>query len=522
MVDFASGLMSFATGGLKTYNRLEEEKEQREQGVIGDASFNASENVRLIVEDAASSIKADRDSYNKIYKGMEANFNTIASEYGPDYDPELDILAAERQDLFVGDLDTVRSNVQNYLRVGPLSGDITKESDVYKSYQEAYGDVSGGELFKQRRKTMNTQVRDSMSQIIGANSSKLLLDPFMNMDAQPGDATYVSPRNLERAQEGRISREDFVSNINQLMDLKILDPSEPATRGELMQASNFVPTATVTDMRAALNASGVTDPFEQNVKIMVQMNEVVQSLKMQGSEQDATKLLVERGVITPDNIAVMQNSIQPLILNNFEDRIQTIANGPGQAGLMMTRYLQDKTTFKAQDPDGYATTLGLVEEQMQNAIRDVNDTGYVDMVGKFVKTSDPVLAAKINPELAVPFFTIDPNTGEQNTQPTPGIIIPTIMDGMLKIVDYNGNSLGTMPLSQFFAVSQDKDTRTETETVTGGGYTIERETKVLGDTPTIAPYDAQYGVVAGNKIRELIYQNNGGQQAVLSMVGINK
>ena len=35
MVDFASGLMSFATGGLKTYNRLEEEKEQREQGVIG-------------------------------------------------------------------------------------------------------------------------------------------------------------------------------------------------------------------------------------------------------------------------------------------------------------------------------------------------------------------------------------------------------------------------------------------------------------------------------------------------------
>ena len=518
MVDFASGLMSFATGGLKTYNRLEEEKAKREQGILDDASFNAAENVRLIVEDAATTKKQEGETFNKIYRNIETNFAAISSEYGPDYDPELDILAAERQDLFVGDLDTARANVKNYLRVGPLSGDITRESDVYKSYQEAYGDISGGELIKQKRKTMNNQVRDSMSQILGANSTTLLLDPFMNKDAQPGDATYVSPRNLERAQEGRVSRESFITNLNQLMDQKILDPSEPATRGELMQASNFVPTATVTDMRSALLASGVTDPFEQNVKIMVQMNEVVQALKMQGSEEDATKLLVERGVITPDNIAVMQNSIQPLILANFEDRIQTIANGPGQAGLMMTRYLENKTTFKDQDLDGYLSTLSLVEEQMQNAIRDVNDTGYVDMVGKFVKTSDPVLAAKINPELAVPFFITDTNTGER--EEVPGIIIPTVMDGMLKIVDYNGNALGTMRLAQFFAVPQDKDTTTET--VTGGGYTIEREVKALGDTPTIAPYDAQYGVPAGNRIRELIYQNNGGQQAVLSMVGINK
>ena len=30
--------------------------------------------------------------------------------------------------------------------------------------------------------------------------------------------------------------------------------------------------------------------------------------------------------------------------------------------MMMTRYLQDKTTFEQQDPDGYAVTLGLIEE----------------------------------------------------------------------------------------------------------------------------------------------------------------
>jgi len=520
MVDFASGLMSFATGGLKAYNRIQDEKKQREQGILEQADFDASETVRLLVEDSANSLKTDRNAFNAMYKNMEGNFNAIASEYGSEYDEELNILAAERQDLFTGDLDTVRSNVQNYLRVGPLSGDITPESDVYKSYVEAYGDVSGGQIFQKKRKEMSTKVRDNMSQVIGSNSTNLFLEPFMNMDAQPGDETYVRPEVFERAQEGRVSREDFVTNLNQLTDIQILDPSGPVTRGELMRVSNFVPTATVDDMRASLAASGVTDPFEQNIKIMVQKNEIVKALEMQGSDTDATKLLMDRGVITTDNIAVMQNSIQPMILANFEDRIQQIAKTPGQAGIMMTRYLQDKTTFQQQDPDGYMSTLQLVEEQMQNAIRDVNDTGYVDMVGKFVQTSDPALAAKINPELAVPFIVENPTTGQKEN--VPGIIIPTIVDNTLKIVDYNGNAIGTMPLTQFFAVPQDKDTKTKTETVTGGGYTVEREVSVLGETPTIAPYDAQYGVVAGNKIRELIYQNNGGQAAVMSMVGINR
>ena len=67
MVDFASGLMSFATGGLKTYNRLEEEKGKREQGILDDASFNAAENVRLIVEDAANTKKQEGETFNKIY-----------------------------------------------------------------------------------------------------------------------------------------------------------------------------------------------------------------------------------------------------------------------------------------------------------------------------------------------------------------------------------------------------------------------------------------------------------------------
>ena len=152
MVDFASGLMSFATGGLKAYNRIQDEKKQREQGILEQADFDASETVRLLVEDSANSLKTDRNAFNAMYKNMEGNFNAIASEYGSEYDEELNILAAERQDLFTGDLDTVRSNVQNYLRVGPLSGDITPESDVYKSYVEAYGDVSGGQIFQKKRK----------------------------------------------------------------------------------------------------------------------------------------------------------------------------------------------------------------------------------------------------------------------------------------------------------------------------------------------------------------------------------
>ena len=78
MVDFASGLMSFATGGLKTYNKLQEEKAQREQDRY---ARQTNKRTGLRFGSQMSNVRAQQ-LRAKTFSGYDQGINTTAKMGG--------------------------------------------------------------------------------------------------------------------------------------------------------------------------------------------------------------------------------------------------------------------------------------------------------------------------------------------------------------------------------------------------------------------------------------------------------
>ena len=85
---------------------------------------------------------------------------------------------------------------------------------------------------------------------------------------------------------------------------------------------------------------------------------------------------------------------------------------------------------------------------------------------------------------------------------------------MIKRKDYNGNELFTKTLEFFFLpITTTKEISKDGPRGIGDSdiTTTVEEGEVIG-------YDAIYGKAAGDKIRQLIFNNNGGQAAVIAML----
>ena len=489
MVDFASGLMSFATGAVKGGIEIQKRREQREDDLIAGAETDAATEVETMINDARAELRASQNLFNTTANNQIKNWNSIASEYGAEFQDDLSILAVSRPDLFQGtDLEKIRSNVNNFMNVGPLGGDITPDSDVAKDFYSQYGEgATGSSVFKAQQDAYNAKVRNNMSQLVGSNSTKLLLDDYLPKGAVKGDQTFIREKKLERVQEGRVSREAFLGNVNDLVNSGLTTDPDSVSQGAYMKTANWVPTMTVNDMRANLVANGVTSVADQNASIMVAMANTRTALKNQGFEGDALKAMVDKGVITADNIAVMQDSVQGLVMDLWQKNIETIAKQKdiSQNGMLVHNYLTNDK-FAELNPDGHKAALSIVKEQMVAAQKAISSMGYTNMVGEFVQTVDPKTMSIVDPALAI--------ASVEDGKITPGVIHPRLVDGVFKITDYNGNELGTAPLEFFFAID-------DTE-----------------DGPAIPKYDAQYGAKNGDKIRQIIFDNNGGEAAVMSMI----
>jgi len=337
MVDFASGLMSFATGAVKGGIEIQKRREQREDELITGAETDAATEVETMINDARAELRASQNLFNTTANNQIKNWNSIASEYGTEFQDDLSVLAVSRPDLFQGtDLEKIRSNVNNFMNVGPLGGEITPDSDVTKQFYQDYGQgATGSSVFKAQQDAYNAKVRNNMSQLVGSNSTKLLLDDYLpqgyadNLGKQKGSQVYIRPEKLERVQEGKISREAFLGNINELVNSEFTSDPASVSPGRYLSTANWVPAMSMKDMRQALTAKGVTDPIQQNTEIMLQVAGIQRALELQGVKKENIQgLLLEKGITDTDNIMSMQSSIQPIVLANLNTRLENLSNSP--------------------------------------------------------------------------------------------------------------------------------------------------------------------------------------------------
>tara|TARA_R110001592_G_scaffold72262_2_gene220717 strand:+ start:198 stop:1727 length:1530 start_codon:yes stop_codon:yes gene_type:complete len=497
MVDFASGLMSFATGAVKGGIEIQKRREQREDELITGAETDAATEVETMINDARAELRASQNLFNTTANNQIKNWNSIASEYGTEFQDDLSVLAVSRPDLFQGtDLEKIRSNVNNFMNVGPLGEEITPDSDVAKQFYQDYGQgATGSSVFKAQQDAYNAKVRNNMSQLVGSNSTKLLLDDYLPQNAVKGDQTFIRPEKLERVQEGKVSREAFLGNINELVNSEFTSDPASVSPGRYLSTVNWVPAMSMKDMRQALTAKGVTDPIQQNTEIMLQVAGIQRALELQGVKKENIQgLLLEKGITDTDNIMSMQSSVQPIVLANLNTRLENLSNSPltdPTTKALILNYLNNK---EGMDPESLRTLKGTLEEQLFAAEKEVRGTGYVDAVGNFIQSVDPEVIKQTNPQLLI-------NLGSKDN-PTKGIVDPKLTDGILSIRDYNQNIIGTMDIEDFFSPGHVNDK----------GEFIQGEKS--GSTIYRSNYDYRYGESYGKRMRQIIYLMNGGQAEV--------
>ncbi len=217
MVDFASGLMSFATGAVKGGLELQKQRDKRELGIIESAEEDAATQVSILVEAARKTMQSDQDVFNQTSQNLIKNFNQLESEYKntPELLDDLSVLAVSRPDLFQGDdLGLIRENVSKFFSAGEK---ITPDSAAFKQFETDYGaGATGSSVFSQQQDAYNEKIRGNMSNLLGANSTKL----FLNIP----EGSKIRDRTVEKYQgEGRVTSEDFAQSLGQFTSSEMRD-----------------------------------------------------------------------------------------------------------------------------------------------------------------------------------------------------------------------------------------------------------------------------------------------------------
>ena len=475
-------LTSMAIGGLGAYGQIQKKQGEEYQNTINRASDAGAMEVNDIINLERQKLVEENNLYNQTTNNQISNFDAVRSEYGDEFKDDLDILASQRPDLFLGtDLDAVRQKVGVFMRV-PAFQEITREGETYQKYVSEYAGgepLSASQVWAGQQDANNKKVRQAMVNLTGANATELLLDI-----KKP-----VSTKMLEKEQEGRVSRPEFLKQVASYTDSQLkLNPSK-VSAADLMRESSWIPTVTVDDILAGLTAEGVTDPQQRWSYVVIKMADTRRALEQQGYDGDARRAMVDNGVITEKNIAAMQDSKFEVVLKLYEQEYNLLMNSPTESGLILRKYNQfgDLSTT---NPAEYAKAVQILNELSSNAYRKVRNEGYIDSIGRWTSLLDKDIETQVSTALSV--FT---PAGE-------GIINPSIAEGtgMLKLTSPTGIDLGAYSIFMFYP-SRDKTGKVQQ-----------------------AEYDSVYGKDAGNEIRKIIENNNGGYNAIqeeyLNQVGL--
>lgn len=429
-MDFLSGLMSFTTGAAKGYAKYDREQTTREQEIIGKAEEDAGREVWNVIEDARNDLRSQQNTFNSTFNSQISNYNQIRSDYADEYQYDLRVLSQERPDIFAGtDLEKVRQKVKEYMSFGPLTGGrITAESDVYKQYTEKYGDVSGAQAWSDQQTAMNNKVRNNMSQLVGLNSSKLMLDPYMTTSSTQGDATYVRSKALEGVGEGRVTRDKFLSDVSGVSGMEGI---RPQVGGQLMEAVNWVPSATKEEIEAAafeyapggnaqdqLNRERYKHQYYMTVSKNLMQHGNVDNL------DEAIDIAIEAGVVPRGSGMLALSALDRAIVDYVIEREQLeLRNNPMGADAQIIRAYDGnrEPTPKWQE---------LQEEYRTQAKLNYTQLGYYDLFNQFINVGD-------DPDLNVKW------TGEVQETPDSPVIEQTIIaaidpqisaDGFIRLV----------------------------------------------------------------------------------------
>jgi len=454
MVDLKRLLVPAATGALGSLLARQEKEKQTEEDLIAEGEQAGATLVLNSVNDARRQTGDQQSIKNNVFDTMKNNYELLKGQYGADKEDDLALLYFKNPTLFkMNDISKAKNLIDSYLLTG-LSGDITGEGanqqfapagDItgdtkeIKSIYEVYGQgATVGDIIKQQRDTYNKQVNTGLANLTGENASKLFVQDFV----QPGvvsESAFDSPEYTE----GRVSQEQFLTNINDIVDKATMDDLPSMNLTKMAQTVNWVPRLTKQDLdMAAFNAvpgmGAQADLLREKYKFSYQL-QTAQTMMLQSPNVstigEAIDIARAEGRISQNSVMNALSTLDRAVLDYTNNMISELSRDPLNPDTqIINRY--------NKDPEGSIDVGGteitnktlyddVVSRYRETAIAEYRNQGYYDLFGQFKNPGDdPRLNVKVlvdvrdNPEAP---FTEKQITGSINPQVLP--------DGGLQIVN---------------------------------------------------------------------------------------
>lgn len=454
MVDLKRLLVPAATGALGSLLARQEKEKQTEEDLIAEGEQAGATLVLNSVNDARRQTGDQQSIKNNVFDTMKNNYELLKGQYGADKEDDLALLYFKNPTLFkMNDISKAKNLIDSYLLTG-LSGDITGEGanqqfapagDItgdtkeIKSIYEVYGQgATVGDIIKQQRDTYNKQVNTGLANLTGENASKLFVQDFV----QPGvvsESAFDSPEYTE----GRVSQEQFLTNINDIVDKATMDDLPSMNLTKMAQTVNWVPRLTKQDLdMAAFNAvpgmGAQADLLREKYKFSYQL-QTAQTMMLQSPNVstigEAIDIARAEGRISQNSVMNALSTLDRAVLDYTNNMIAELSKDE----LNPDTQIIDRYNKK---PEGSIEIGGteisnkklyddVVSRYREAAIAEYRNQGYYDLFGQFKNPGDdPRLNVKVrvdvrdNPEAP---FTEKQITGSINPQVLP--------DGGLQIVN---------------------------------------------------------------------------------------
>lgn len=461
MVDLKRLLVPVATGALGAKVSLMAKEKEKEDKAIEEAEGVNSTLVTDVINTSRQGINDDKSIQNQTYNLMVSNYNVLKDRFGADKEDDLALLYTKNSSLFKAqditklfpEIDSLMSSGLSGDIVGEgmdrkfvPGGDITAETPQIKSIYQVYGqDATAGDIIRQQKDKYNKQVNAGLANLAGENNTKL----FIDQTVQPG---MVREKTLQQDQfqEGRVSQEQFMTNINAIVDQATMQDLASVDIAAMAQTVNWSPVLSKEDLdMAALNTiPGITNQDEllrERFKFSYLLD-ASKTMQLQNGNvattDEAIDILRANGRITRESVMNSLNTLDRAIL----DRVNALKDQAMRDPLAPESQALKEAIVGFKDQDGNEKMIlnaNGVEVPLRSVVHSIeaafNETakleysrqGYYDLFNRFVNVGDD---PQFNVKVTVPVKENEdsPFVDKQMT----GAINPQILsDGGLQVVD---------------------------------------------------------------------------------------
>ena len=521
MVDLKRLLVPVATGAIGAQLSLMAKEKEKEDKAIEEAEGVNSTLVTDVINTSRQGINDDKTIQNQTYNLMVSNYNVLKDRFGADKEDDLALLYTKNSSLFKAqditklfpEIDSLMSSGLSGDIVGEgmdrkfvPGGDITAETPQIKSIYQVYGqDATAGDIIRQQKDKYNKQVNAGLANLAGENNTKL----FIDQTVQPG---MVREKTLQQDQfqKGRVSQEQFMTNINAIVDQATMQDLASVDIAAMAQTVNWSPVLSKEDLdMAALNTiPGITNQDEllrERFKFSYLLD-ASKTMQLQNGNvattDEAIDILRANGRITRESVMNSLNTLDRAILdrvNALKDQAMRDPLAPESEALQ-----QAISGFKDQDGkekmisiQGVMVPLRGIVQGIENQFRETAQIeytrqGYYDLFNRFVNVGDD---PQFNVKVTVPVKENEdsPFVDKQMT----GAINPQILsDGGLQVVD-------TKDIYETINIVDSRDLF--------GVYSPDGSRQLKpGDSGVFASMNAE----ARETLKEQIMLNSGGMEAI--------